>query len=144
MQLGISFLGIERNVEQILLQNEGTFGLCNSSKKGWNSQLFYGRDGLWQVRAALLPWNLQQQGLEAKLLLPKGNAQQERLDMETVLCLLQEKQTAQIRAVQKEAVLLVFSKAKRMQDGEVYNAAERGVCLLFLYKNYRLDISNMS
>lgn len=51
--------------------------------------------------------------------------------------------TAQIR-VQKEAVLLVFSKPKRMQNGEVYNAAERRVCLLFLYKNYRLDISNMS
>lgn len=60
-------------MEQILLQNEGTFGLCNSSKKGWNSQLFYGRDGLGQVRAALLPRNLQQQGLEAKLLLPKEN-----------------------------------------------------------------------
>lgn len=51
--------------------------------------------------------------------------------------------TAQ-RRVQKEAVLLVFSKPKRMQNGEVYNAAERRVCLLFLYKNYRLDISNMS
>lgn len=51
--------------------------------------------------------------------------------------------TAQIRA-QKEAVLLVFSKPKRMQNGEVYNAAERRVCLLFLYKNDRLDISNTS
>lgn len=33
-------------MEQILLQNEGTFGLRNSSEKGWNFQLFYGRDGL--------------------------------------------------------------------------------------------------
>lgn len=63
--------------------------------------------------------------------------------METVLCLLQEKQNSTKR-VEKEAALLVFSKPRRIQDGEVCNAAERGVCLLLLYKNYRLDISNVS
>lgn len=84
-------------------------------------------------RAALLPWDLQQGGLQAKLLLPQENAQQERLEVETVLCLLQEKQNSTKR-VQKEAVLLVFSKPSA-EWGEVYNAAEReGFVCFFLYK----------
>lgn len=127
-------------MEQILLQNEGTFGLCNSSKKGWNSQLFYSRDGVGQLRAALLPWNLQQ--LEAKLLQRKMHSRRGWV-WRQLSAFCRRNRTAQ-RGVQKEAVLLVFSKPKRMQDGEVYDAVERRVCLLFLYKNYRLDISNMS
>lgn len=74
----------------------------------------------------------------------KENAQQERLGVETALCLLQEKQNSTKRSTKRSSVLLVFSKPKRMQNGEVYDAVERRVCLLFLYKNYRLDISNMS
>lgn len=102
------FAGNWAKCEQILLQNEGTFGLCNSSKKGWDSQLSYSRDGLGQVRAALLPWNLQQKGLEAKLLLPEGNAQQERLHVDTVLCLLQEKHNSTSKSTERSSAVSVL------------------------------------
>lgn len=61
-----------------------------------------------QVRAALLPWNLQQRGLEAKLLLPKENAQQERLDVETVLCLLQEEQNSTNKSTKRSSAVSVL------------------------------------
>lgn len=95
-------------MEQVLLQNEGTFGLCNSSKQGWDSQLSYSRDGLGQVRAALLPWNLQQWGLGAKLLLPKGNKCTAAEAMETVLCLLQKKQNSTNKSTKRSSAVSVL------------------------------------
>lgn len=110
----------------------------------WNSQLFFfflqqrwsfDRSGLLCSQGTCSKGDWRQNSKT-----PKENAQQDRLDVETVLCLLQEKteQHKEKYKKKKKAVLLVFSKPKRMQNGEGLQCCrererEGSVCFFFFF-----------
>lgn len=127
------------NVEQILFQNEGTFGLCNSFKKCFNFKLSTATG----CQACSSKGNCFSAPLKsaATWLWVKTSASKKKCTIWIKFYTFwRRNRTVKIR---EAAALLVLSKPSIMHNGAVYNAAEWGFCLLF-YKNYRPDISNTS